>query len=88
MEVGNIPQHALPRVSQWSARHRAKLLQDLAYASSLSCTVPRNDREELAHVHVKCDRNVAKFRLELQRTGFRRSGICNTEWIIRWHQNC
>ncbi|MCE2468679.1 MAG: DUF4160 domain-containing protein [Caldilineaceae bacterium] len=49
-----------------------------------------NDRNEPAHVHVKRDRNVAKFWLnpvQLQRSGgFRRSEIRNIERIVRQYQ--
>lgn len=49
-----------------------------------------NDRNEPAHVHVKRDRNVAKFWLDpvrLQRSGgFRRSEIRDIERIVRQYQ--
>lgn len=49
-----------------------------------------NDRNEPAHVHVKRDRNVAKFWLDpvrLQRSGgFRRSEIRDIERTVRQYQ--
>ncbi|MDE0671561.1 MAG: DUF4160 domain-containing protein [Caldilineaceae bacterium] len=49
-----------------------------------------NDRNEPAHVHVKRDRNVAKFWLDpvrLQRSGgFHRSEIRDIERIVRQYQ--
>ncbi|MXZ41208.1 MAG: DUF4160 domain-containing protein [Caldilineaceae bacterium SB0666_bin_21] len=49
-----------------------------------------NDRNEPAHVHVKRDRNVAKFWFDLVRLqrsgGFRRSEIRDIERIVRQYQ--
>lgn len=49
-----------------------------------------NDRNEPAHVHVKRNRNVAKFWFDLVRLqrsgGFRRSEIRDIERIVRQYQ--